>query len=130
MHMKDRCLRPNTKKFKNYGGRGIDIQQAWVDDFPAFLSHVGLPKDNTLSLDRIDNQIGYLEGNVQWATLGEQNNNKRTCKYLTYNGVTQTITQWARELGINPRTLHDRIEKGMSVEAAFSKPIIYNKRET
>lgn len=31
---------------------------------------------------------------------------------ITINGVTKNITQWAKEYGINPKTLSQRIAKG------------------
>jgi hypothetical protein len=129
MHMKDRCLRPNTKKFKNHGGRGITIHGPWVVNFELFLKHVGVPEHTGLSLDRVDNELGYVPGNVRWATTQEQNNNKRTCRYVTYEGVTKNITQWAHEKGLNPRTLRARLfELGMPIDKAFTTRPNYSNR--
>jgi hypothetical protein len=33
-----------------------------------------------MSLDRINNELGYIEGNLKWSTSTEQNNNKRNNK--------------------------------------------------
>lgn len=45
-------------------------------------------------------------------------------KKITYQGRTQSVTTWARELGISPSTLASRLDKlGMSPEEALSKPV-------
>jgi hypothetical protein len=46
-------------------------------------------------------------------------------KLLTYNGKTQNITQWSKELGVPYKTLQLRLSKGWSVAAALS----YKSRE-
>ena len=54
----------------------------------------------------------------------QQNNNKRNKHYITYNGKTQTMKQWADELNINYRTLKSRLNiLGWSVENALNTPI-------
>ncbi|QZA69636.1 hypothetical protein 035JT004_138 [Bacillus phage 035JT004] len=42
---------------------------------------------------------------------------------ITYNGKTQSLRSWAKELGINYSTLAGRLRKGWSVPEAFNKPI-------
>jgi hypothetical protein len=76
-NIKKRCLNPSHPQFQNYGGRGITIQESWIDDFPAFLEHVGKKPSPELSLDRIDNERGYEEGNLRWATYRQQTANQR-----------------------------------------------------
>jgi len=44
-------------------------------------------------------------------------------KKVTYNGKTQTISQWSKELGINKYTLWYRFKNGYTVEDAFNKSI-------
>jgi hypothetical protein len=40
---------------------------------------------------------------------------------ITFNGKTQTMTQWADELGINRNTISARIRYGFPVERVLSK---------
>ncbi len=83
--MLDRCTNPNAANWNRYGGRGIKIVDAW-QDFAVFLADVGeRPEGKTL--DRIDNNGNYEPGNCRWATVQENNQNRKystACK----NGCT------------------------------------------
>lgn len=44
-----------------------------------------------------------------------------TCRWITFDGQTKTLSQWSKELGISRFTLHQRI-KSWGVERAFRAP--------
>lgn len=70
---KDRCNNPNNKRYRHYGGRGIEFR---FQSLKAFCAELGIrPAGKTL--DRINVNGHYEPGNVRWATIKEQNNNKR-----------------------------------------------------
>lgn len=75
--MNNRCTNPRNGAWDNYGGRGITVCAEWRNDYPAFLAHVGRRPSPDHSIDRIDNDGNYEPGNVRWATLEEQNGNRR-----------------------------------------------------
>ena len=70
---RNRCNNPRDRNFKNYGGRGVKFLYA---SFEAFLADLGRSTPGT-TLDRIDNDGNYEPGNCRWATIEEQNANKR-----------------------------------------------------
>lgn len=73
-HAKSRCNNPNTKDWKNYGGRGIKFL---FTSFEQFKSELG-PRPTGMSLDRFpDNDGNYEPGNVKWSTMKEQRFNQR-----------------------------------------------------
>jgi hypothetical protein len=74
---KQRCRNPKTKAYKYYGARGIEVRFA---NFKEFYQHVGPRPSPKHSLDRIDSDGHYEPGNVRWATMEEQVNNRRNAK--------------------------------------------------
>lgn len=120
-----RCCDPKDSAFKHYGGRGITICDEWRNSFEAFRDWALLNGySDELTIDRIDNNGNYEPSNCRWATNEIQANNKRTNRMITYDGKTQTVKQWADELGLNYYTLHSRITKrNWSIERALTKGV-------
>jgi hypothetical protein len=120
--IKDRCYNKNSRAYHNYGGRGISISNEW-NDYDAFEQWaLANGYEYGLWLDRIDNDGDYSPYNCRWVTPKEQQNNKRTNKYITINGITKTLQQWAESSGIKPMTLSRRIELGWDSDELL-KPI-------
>lgn len=117
MSAKRRCADPTDM---NYGGRGITMCPEWVDNFTAFYAYVGPRPTLGHSLDRIDVNKGYEPGNVRWATPEVQANNMRTNRFIEHAGKRQTLSQWARELGICSSVLSNRIRRGHPLEKALT----------
>ena len=121
-NMISRCYNPNDANYHHYGGRGIAVCDRWRK-FENFLADMG-ERPLRMTIERIDNNNGYFLDNCRYATQKEQCNNKRSNRYLTFNGKTQTISQWSDEIGISQNTIERRLNGyGWTVEQALTKMI-------
>jgi hypothetical protein len=121
--MRARCRNPNDAAYANYGGRGIDVCERW-EKFANFIADMGL-RPAKHQIDRIDNDLGYSPENCRWVTAKANLNNKRTSHKIEWQGETLTVSQWAERLGINQRTLFNRLGRGWPLERAMTAPIAH-----
>lgn len=77
---KNRCFQVSGKSYKDYGGRGISMCDAWRYDFLAFLRDMGKRPEGH-SLERRDVDGDYEPSNCCWATRSEQAKNTRKAKH-------------------------------------------------
>ncbi len=113
---KTRCENPNSKDFKNYGGRGIKF--LW-SSFDVFFAEMGMQPPG-FSLGRIDNSGHYAPGNCRWETPVEQQNNKRNNCVVAAFDKTLTAAEWSREIGVSQRLIRRRVHEGATPEEALS----------
>jgi hypothetical protein len=121
--MKTRCYNRNRPEYKHYGGRGISVCDEWIDDFPAFLAHVGHRPPGMTSLDRIDNNKGYEPGNVRWATQTDQMRNSRLSVVITVDGVSKCAAEWAKDSPATANVILARVKKGWDHKSAVYRPL-------
>lgn len=117
---RNRCTKPNTTHYEDYGGRGIEFR---FSSFKEFIAHLGPRPTQHHSIDRINNNGHYEPGNVRWATRLQQGQNTRKSWHITIDGVTRTQRQWAILAGIADRTISDRIKRGYCVKCAVFAPV-------
>ena len=121
-----RCANPKVKYYSNYGGRQIKVCSRWSNKNPKgfqnFLNDMGeRPKGK--SLDKINNNKNYCAKNCKWSTHKEQVRNQRSNRLETFNDKTQCRSAWAEEYNILYQTLRSRLDRGMSIEEALTKPV-------
>lgn len=125
--MRERCRRKANPHYHNYGGRGIKVCKRW-ESFANFINDMG-ECPNGLSIGRINNNLGYGPKNCRWETRIQQANNKRNNIVLKFGGVSKTLPEWSRSVGISKCNLRHRIVVlGWSAKRALTTPVRKNKR--
>lgn len=122
--MKGRCYDKNAPAYRDYGARGITVCDEWINDAGRFIEHVlslGWYEGCGLSIDRINNNLGYSPSNVRLATQSMQSRNNRRTIYLEFNGRTASIAEWSEILGIPYSRIQTRIYRGWSSERALTE---------
>lgn len=120
-NMRSRCLNKKNKFFPYYGGRGIKICSRW-EKFENFYLDMG-ERPPGMSLDRINNDLGYEPGNCRWATKRQQLNNRSNSRNFTIANRTQTLAEWAREYNKNYPLVLGRLRMGWNIEKSLTTPV-------
>lgn len=118
-----RCTNPGSPAYARYGGRGIRVCEAWRSSFARFLADVGPRPSPAHSIDRIDNDGDYAPGNCRWATAAEQARNRCQNVWITLDGETRCLLDWAQLRGLSLATVEARMyQRGWSAERAVTQP--------
>lgn len=112
--MVGRCRNPNDRW---YGARGIAVCERWLNP-ENFLADMGERPSLQHTIDRIDNTRGYEPGNCRWATKKEQSRNRASNHFLTIDGETLTVAEWAERYGLKYGTVQDRLRRGWPPDRA------------
>lgn len=114
-NIKDRCLNKKSHAYKNYGERGIKIDNTWLDFnnfkndmYESYQEH--LIKNKYTSIDRINNNKGYSKENCKWSSREEQQNNIRSNNIIVYKNKKYTVAQLSKDNNINYNKLMYRIK--------------------
>ena len=96
--MRERCSNPNSKDYKNYGGRKIRICEEW-HDFSVFRDwSLNNGYADNLTIDRVDNNGNYEPSNVRFTTQTQQIRNRSNTKLYEINGDIKSLAEWCEIL--------------------------------
>lgn len=114
--MVQRCMTKTFAQYKNYGGRGICLYSPWLDfkEFRAWAETNGY--DDTLTLERKDNDGNYIPSNCTWIPKAAQAKNRRSNVRVQHNGVDYIATDLAKKLGVKYTTLLYRLRNNKPLE--------------
>ena len=118
-NMKKRCTKPNSDRYKNYGGRGISICDEWFDYtiFSKWAKESGY--NDSLTIERIDIDGNYQPNNCTWITQEEQAKNRSTNKWVYIEGIKYSPYELEEKHNIPVKTIYARIARGDEGEAVI-----------
>ncbi len=116
-NMLNRVFSKSYPQYERYSKLGVC--EDWKV-FENFYRDVGDIPSGDMSLDRINNDVGYFPGNVRWATRKEQQNNRSNTVFLSFNGEVKSVKNWSELLGISPETISSRLKKGLQIQDVLS----------
>lgn len=108
--MLDRCYNDKDKSYKWYGGKGIKVYQAWIDN-PGLFEEWAINNgySNKLTIDRINEDKDYCPENCQWIPLIENSRKAGDVNWITLDNETLTGKQWSEKLSIGVNTINTSI---------------------
>lgn len=117
-HMKDRIYNPNNPYYNRYGGRGLTTDydafvDFWDDQYGKYLTAKNMYPDKKISMDRMDNNIGYVKGNISWTIPERQTRNStRVYKFIAVSPdgqryLTNNQTMFGQNHGLDYRHISD-----------------------
>lgn len=120
-NMLDRCQNPKNKEFNRYGGRGINVCEEWkkFKNFYHWAIKHGYSED--LTIERVDNDLGYNPQNCIWADRYTQSRNRSDNHYIEFNGEKKILKDWADETGISESLIRHRLAAGWNVKEALNR---------
>jgi len=106
-----RCNKPQKEHYERYGGRGIKVCDEWhdVSIFAEWAYSHGY--EPGLQIDRINNDGNYCPSNCRFVTHKQNSRNTSINKYLTINGETRCLSEWAEIYGFHYKRLASWYER-------------------
>ena len=123
--MINRCTNQKNINFSRYGGRGISVCDRWKN-YDNFVEDMGGGFLPGVTLDRIDNDLGYFAENCRWADRKVQAENRSTSWSILDENVGDmcTLSKLAKRYGLSRNTITSRIRLGYSSFRALVQPTL------
>lgn len=118
--IQNRCYNKKFKDYNHYGKFGITVCDRWRESFENFILDIGLAPSKEHSIDRFPKQDGnYEPDNCRWATIEQQNRNRKDNTYLEHNGVKLIMSDWNKILNISKGSIRKHLKKGESFSDVY-----------
>ena len=112
--MKRRCYDTKSPSYANYGDRNITVCEEWLNSYEVFKEWaVANGYNDSLTIERMDNDKGYCPDNCTWVSRADQNRNQQNTVKINIDGETVTCQMLADALGLSHGTIYNRYMDGV-----------------
>lgn len=110
--MKNRCYNQNSKDYRFYGAKGIQICEEWINDPKKFedWAMANGYADN-LTIDRVESSKNYCPENCRWITLEHNSKYKSTTSLINVDGEIHTGRDWSKILGFGVNQINNYVRQ-------------------
>lgn len=123
-----RCTNPKAANYARYGGRGISVCDEWKSS-TIFLEWADTQEyQDGFQIERIDVNGNYCAENCKFVPHQEQYLNKRNTILMEQDGIVDSLSGWAKRLGISKHTLHNRYRSGWTHHQILNTPVGADKQ--
>ena len=116
--MIQRFTNPNRHSYKDYGAKGHYV----CEELRSLHNFIKWALENgythVLQL-HIDDNGNYELSCCRWVTYKENSNNKTNNRQIILNGKTKNLSEWTEQIGVNKKTITDRLERGWTHDEAL-----------
>ena len=124
----NRCYNKNTVAYNSYGGRGVTVCNEWKEDFVSFYNWAikngwkpGLQIDKDIKAMELGVEpLLYSPERCQFVTPKINSNNRRSNRFIEYNGFVKTLMEWSEYANIHQATFAGRLKRGWGMKEALS----------
>lgn len=103
------------KDYNNYGARGISVCKEWLS-YPLFYEWaLSNGYKRGLTIDRINNDVGYSPENCRFITIQEQERNRRNNIRVIVNGAGMLLVEFCEKHTIPYQTAYWRYKHGRNL---------------
>ena len=131
--MKYRC---SDKRYVNYHGKGIKVCPEWANSFEEFAAwSMCNGYDDSLTIDRMDNDGNYTPENCRWTTKNVQARNTRKISKSNSSGYRNVVfdkycNKWKAYIKVNGVKKHiGRYHTPEDAAMAYDQYVIKNNLE-
>jgi hypothetical protein len=107
----EQCLNRRSNRILEFRGRK-QAMLLWAKEF-------GIPR---LTLKRRIDDLGWPLEKALTTPVAFDGTARPRERFITANGETKRLSEWARDLGVHPTAITSRIQQGWSPERAVTEP--------